>query len=102
MIWTHDANRYRQFSAHTAISKFQPGEVASPLIEVVSLYIHYPNLFTDHGVDAPGSTFGDGSIPCLDTFLGKPALNHGSLDHPDPRWGTLSHAGLIQTEPPAI
>jgi hypothetical protein len=95
-IWTHNGERYRQLSIIAAVSKFLPDEIASPQIEVTSLYIHYPELFREHGIDASGSVYGSDSVPCIDTFLGTPGLNHGPLDHPDSRWGPLSRGRSIQ------
>ena len=95
-IWTHDANRYRKFSVKEALTKFAPDEAPSPQIEVTALFIQYPDIFKDHGVDASGSIYGTDNIPCIDTFFGRPELSHGVYDHPDSRWGTLSRGKQIQ------
>ncbi len=95
-IWTHDANRYRQFSVKDAIGKFQADEMSCPQMEVTALYIQYPEFFKDHGVDATGSLYGADGVPCINTFFGKPEMSHGSLDHPDSRWGPLSRGRKIQ------
>jgi len=90
VVWTHDANRYRPFSIKEAIGKFQPDEVGCPQIEVTAYYIQYREIFKDHGIDATGSLYGENSVPCLNTFFGKPEINLGEIDHPDSRWGSLS------------
>lgn len=95
-IWTHDGNRYRQFSVKNAISKFLSDEAPSPQVEVMSLFIQHTEIFKDHGVDATGSIYGKDNIPCIDTFFGRPELSHGVYDHPDSRWGTLSRGKSIQ------
>lgn len=95
-IWTHDANRYRMHSVKDAIGHFQPDELPCPLIEVIALYIHHPEFFQDHGIDATGSVYGRESVPCINTFFGKPELSLGAIDHPDNRWGALSRGSYIQ------
>lgn len=99
-IWTHDANRYRMHSVKDAIGHFQPDELPSPLVEVLALYIERPEIFQDHGIDATGSIYGKESVPCINTFFGKPELSLGDIEHPDSRWGALSRGRLINTEPP--
>lgn len=95
-VWTHDANRYRPFSVKDAIKNFQPDELVTLQLEVTALYMHYPVIFQNHGVDASGSMFGTASVTCIDTFHDGPTLSQGSLDHPDSRWGALSRGKLTQ------
>lgn len=94
-IWTHDASRYRQHSVKDAIGHFQPDELPSPLIEVLSLYIHYPQFFEGYGVDATGSIYGRESVPSVGAMFGKPELHVGEIEHPDARWGALSRGKQI-------
>lgn len=54
-IWTHDARRYRHLTVEEACRKFSNDEVGSPLIEVIALYMQYPRIFKDFGIDAAGS-----------------------------------------------
>lgn len=95
-IWTHDGNRYRKHSVKDAIRHFQYDELPSPLVEVIALFLQYPQIFHDHGIDATGSVYGKESVPCINTFFGKPELSLGAIDHPDSRWGALSRGVIIQ------
>lgn len=95
-MWTHDANRYRQFSVKEAVKNFQPDEMVALQLEVTTLYLHHPEIFQDHGVDASGSLYGTAGVTCLDIFTGRPTLNIGALDHPDSRWGALSRSKATQ------
>lgn len=96
VIWTHDANRYRHLSVREVMTKMQSDETACSQLEVSSLFIHYPEVFADHGVDATGSMYGADSVPCINTFFGKPELSHGGFDHPDNRWGALTKGTYIK------
>src|SRR5205085_2181333 len=57
-IWTHDGSRYRQYSVRDALHHFEPDEAPCVLMEVTHLFVQYPELFSQYGVDASGSFYG--------------------------------------------
>lgn len=94
-IWTHDAQRYRPYSVDKAKEQFADDEVGGLQVEVTSLYLHHPEFFRDHGVDAAGSHYGSGGVPYLDTFFGRPRVSADSSAGRDRHWGALSRGKEI-------
>lgn len=95
IAWTHDANRYRQYSVDQAIAQFSDDEVGSPQVEVTSLYLHHPEFFKDHGVNASGSRSEYGFVPCLYAFGGGPEVDADSSGGRGQDWGALSRGNKI-------
>ncbi|OGH39068.1 MAG: hypothetical protein A3B44_03145 [Candidatus Levybacteria bacterium RIFCSPLOWO2_01_FULL_38_21] len=94
-IWTHDARRYRPYSVEQAIKQFKDDEVGSPQIEVIALYLQYPEFFRDQGVAAAGSRDECDRAPELYMFAGEPEANASWIGHRDQRWGALSRGKEI-------
>lgn len=94
-LWTHDANRYRLLSVKQTRSIFLPDEVGSPMVEVIALYLQYPEIFEDHGVNAAGSRYGDDYVPDLSTFDGGPKVDAHWIDDRYSSWGVLSRGNEI-------
>lgn len=58
-IWTHDGRRHQKTYITTlpnALKGFKDYEEASLAVEVTALYLQYPDLFDQLGIEAPGST----------------------------------------------
>lgn len=100
-IWTHEGSRHIGMHKKQAEGQFEHDEVGSPLVEVIALYIHYPDLFKAQGLDAPQSQGDLLTTPSIHTFHhGVPRVNsYGIHDKPE-RFGVLSRGSVINTGTP--
>ncbi len=71
-------------------------EVGSPLVEVTALYLQRPDIFKDHGVDAPGSRLP--WIPSLRILNGKSWVDNRWPEDQNESWGALSRGKQINTK----
>jgi len=90
-----DATHPSGYSVEEALQEFAKDEVGSPLIEVVALWLLYPELFLNLGVLAPGSIYDEQFVPSVDIFSGKPEIHAYRIDFKNRNWGVLSRRKRI-------
>lgn len=83
-IWTHDGSRYAGVMPRTVSQLFESYEEASPVCEVFSLALQFPELFADFSILAP-ATYSDAGF-WLRAFSGRrqfliPYVNLESRSH---------------------
>lgn len=98
VTFTHDSQKYRPYSVEQALAMFAGDEVGRPQVEISHHYLQFPKDFTKNGMvgmDAVGSRFRGGYVPCLGLLYGRPEVYARWIDDPSRGWGAGSRGKEI-------